>query len=348
MARVAALLALVVAVGVVWFGVELFQPFAGSGHGSVAVTIPPSAGASEIGDILARDGVISSSFFFKLRAALDGDRSKLLSGRYQMRLGISYSTALRILTTPPKAAPTTEVTIVPGHSRSQVNALLRAQHVRGSYLAATRHSRLLDPARYGAPRNTPYLEGFLFPDTYQLRIPIAVGALVADQLTTFKQQFAKVNLSYARSKNLTAYDVLIIGSLLEEESLTPHDAPLAASVIYNRLAAGMDLGLDSTVSYATGNYTKPLTISELHSPSPWNTTDHPGLPPTPIDSPALADIEAAAHPAHTNYLYFVNKVCGQGELAFSSSYQQFLADSRAYAAAAHRPGGPEFCSPKHG
>lgn len=347
MARLAAVLALVAAAAVIWFLVELFQPFAGGGHGRISVTIPPASGAGEIASILSRDGVISSAFFFKLRATLDGDRGKLLSGRYTMPLGISYSAALRILTTPPKGAPTTEVTIVPGHSRAQVNALLRRQHVHGSYLAATRRSPLLNPVRYGAPAHTPYLEGFLFPDTYQLRVPISVTSLVNDQLTTFKQQFAKVNMSYAASKHLTPYDVLIIASLLEEESLTPHDGPLAASVIYNRLAAGMDLGLDSTVSYATGDYSGSLTSSQLDSPSPWNTTNHPGLPPTPIDSPALADIEAAAHPARTNYLYFVNEVCGQGALAFSSSYQRFLADSRAYAAAAHRRGGPEFCSAKH-
>jgi UPF0755 protein len=339
----AALVALLVVAAAVWFLIELFQPFTGSGHGRIEVTIPGSSGAHEIGDLLARDGVVASGFFFNLRATIDGDRGKLLAGRHTFRLGMSYSAALKVLMTAPPAAKTTNVTIIPGHSRQQVDAILRRQHVRGSYAKATVHSRLLAPQAYGAPRDTPSLEGFLYPDTYQLRVPISIGALVADQLRTFKQRFRTVNFAYARSRHLTPYDVLIIASLLEEESLTPHDDPIAASVIYNRLADGMDLGLDSTVSYATGNYTGPLTVSELDSPSPWNTTNHRGLPPTPIDSPTLSDIEAAAHPARTNYLYFVNKVCGQGALAFTSNYQLFLKDSQAYAAAAHRKGGPEFC-----
>jgi UPF0755 protein len=344
-ARGAALVAILVVVAALWFLAELFQPFAGSGHGRVAVVIPPHSGAGQIGDILAREGVVSSGFFFKLRASLDGDRSKLLSGHFRMQLGMSYSAALKVLTTPPPAAPTTSLTIVPGHSRAQIDALLRHQHLKGSYLAVTRRSRLLNPAAYGAPAGTPSLEGFLFPDTYQLRIPVRIGDLVRDQLTEFKQQFRTVDLSYARSKHLTPYDVLTIASMIEAEAATPHDRPLVASVIYNRLHDHIPLGIDATIRFATGNYTSPLTQSELASPSPYNTRTHDGLPPTPIDNPSLASIEAAAHPAQTGDLYFVVKPCGNGEMTFTSSYSQFLHDAAAYQAARARLGGrsPEKC-----
>ena len=167
------------------------------------------------------------------------------------------------------------------------------------------------------------LEGFLFPDTYDLVEPIKVSALVDDQLRTFKQQFARVNLNYARSRHLTPYDVLTIASLIQAEAATARDRPLVASVIYNRLANGMMLQFDSTTRYATGNYTRPLTVSQLHSSSPWNTHTHLGLPPTPIDSPGLAAIEAAAHPAHTNYLFFFTRPCGRGAV-YASTYSQFL------------------------
>jgi UPF0755 protein len=346
-ARALALLALAVAAVAIWFLVELFQPFAGSGHGRVEVVIPHGSSTSQIGSILARDGVVSSGFFFKLRTGLDGDGGKLLPGRYVMAKGMSYSAALKVLTTPPPAAPTTELTIVPGHARAQVNALLRQQGIPGSYLAATRRSRLLNPRSYGAPASTPSLEGFLFPDTYQLRKPIRLSALVADQLTTFKQQFARVNMSYARAHHLTPYDVLIIASMVETEAATAHDRPLVASVIYNRLADHMTLGIDATIRYAVDNYTSPLTASQLATPSPYNTRTHQGLPPTPIDSPSLASIEAAAHPANTPDLYFVVTPCGNGEMTFTSSYSQFLADSAAYQAARTRLGrSPEQCGKK--
>ena len=237
------------------------------------------------------------------------------------------------------------MTIVPGRTRAQINALLRSQGIRGSYLASTRHSPLLNLRAYGAPRSTPSLEGFLYPDTYQLREPINIGALVADQLTQFRKQFASVSLAYARSKHLTPYDVLIIASIIEEEAATAHDRPLVASVIYNRLKDGIALGMDSTTRYEFNDYTKPLTSSQLSARSPYNTRVNKGLPPTPIGNPGLSAIEAAAHPAQTNYLYFVVKPCGNGASVFSSDYNQFLADSARYQSARARRGGrsPTTC-----
>lgn len=344
--RLLALSGLIVAAVVVWFLVELFQPFHGGGHGSVEVTIPHDAGAGEIGTILARDGVVDSAFFFKLRTALAGDHGQIVDGPHRMQLGMSYAGALKLLTTAPAAPPTSDVTITPGRSRRQLDALLRSQGIKGSYLAATRHSALLKPTAYGAPKSTATLEGFLWPDTYQLRKPVQLRALVDDQLTQFKQEFGKVDFSYAAARHLSRYDVLIIASLITGESMLKRDGPLTASVIYNRLRLGMDLGLDSTVEYATGNY-GTLTEKDLSSPSPWNTRNHPGLPPTPISSPGMAAIQAAAHPARTDYLYFINEVCGGGKLLFTASYPQFLNWSakwqQATAQAAKHHRSAQFC-----
>ncbi len=154
-----------------------------------------------------------------------------------------------------------------------------------------------------------------------------------------------MTLGYARRRHLTGYDVLIIASMVEAEAQTARDRPLIASVIYNRLAANMPLQIDATTRYASGNYTKPLTDSELNSASPYNTRIHKGLPPTPIDNPGLASINATAHPPSTNYLYFVVKPCGNGEQVFASSYRQFLAYAQQYQAARAKLGGrsPSHC-----
>jgi uncharacterized YceG family protein len=334
----------VLAVAALWFLIELFQPFHGSGQGSVVITVPAGAGTDAIGTELAHDGVVSSSFFFGLRARLAGD-SKLLAGTYRLKHGMSYSAVLNILTTPPPAAPTTNVTIIPGRTRRQVALLLHEQGVHGKYLTATTHTTVLNLRAYGAPSHLDNLEGFLFPSTYQLRVPVSIAALVTDQLRSFRQQFATVNLAYARSKNLTPYDVLIIASLVEAEAGTAHDRPLIASVIYNRLRLGMPLGIDATIRYAVDNYTSPLTQSQLNTNSPYNTRTHAGLPPTPIDSPGLASIQAAAHPAHTSYLYFVAQPCGNGASVFASTAAQFNLDVQRYyaARAAHGGRSPLVC-----
>jgi UPF0755 protein len=321
--RVVSLILLVLAGALAWFLVSLFQPFGTSPHGRVTVLIPSHSGARQVGDLLSREGVIPSGFFFELRAALGGERGSLRSGTYQLQLGMSYGSVLSELTKPPPAAKTTQLTISEGHTRQFVGALLRRQGIRGNYVAATRGSKLLNAHSYGAPRHVPSLEGFLFPDTFTLRAPVKVSALVDDQLRDFKQRFAKVNLSYARRKHLSPYEVLTVASLIEAEAASAQARPLIASVIYNRLADRMMLQFDSTTRYATGNFTRPLRVSQLNSGSPYNTHTHFGLPPTPIDSPGLASIQAAAHPAQTRYLYFFAKPCSSSSV-FATSYSQFL------------------------
>ena len=320
--RVMSLVALALAAALIWFLFELFQPLGTSPHGRVTVVVPSHSSASQIGDLLEREGVISSGFFFELRATLAGERGDLRSGTYHFQLGMSYGAVLTALTKAPPAAKTTQLTISEGHTRQYLSRLLRKQGIRGNYLAATRSSPLLSPHTYGAPRHVPSLEGFLFPDTFTLVDPIKASALVDDQLRDFKQRFAKVNLSYARRKHLTPYDVVKIASLIEAEAASQRARPLIASVIYNRLADGMMLQFDSTTRYATGNFTRPLTVSQLRSGSPYNTHTHLGLPPTPIDSPGLASIQAAAHPARSRYLYFFSKPCSKSSV-FATSYAQF-------------------------
>jgi UPF0755 protein len=336
--RIVSVIALAAAGALIWFLVELFQPFHGSGHGSVTVTVAPHSSSSQVGDLLARDGVISSSFFFELRATLAGERGSMRTGTYHLKQDMSYGDVLKILTTPPPPIPTTDITIADGHNRWQIAALLGGQGIRGSYLVATRHSPALNPRAYGAPRDTPSLEGFLFPETYRLVTPVKVGDLVADQLNAFKRRFASVNLGYARRHGYTPYDVLIVASMVEGEAQTNHDMPLVASVIYNRLRTGTPLAMDSTVRYASGNYSRPLTVSQVHARSPYNTYLNKGLPPTPIDNPGMAQIQAAAHPAQSNYMFFVTKACGNGSLAFAATYQQFLVVEQQYNAARHKLG----------
>jgi uncharacterized YceG family protein len=151
-------------------------------------------------------------------------------------------------------------------------------------------------------------EGFLFPATYEFFRKTTATQLVHNQLDAFCANWQKLNLAYARSKNLTPYDVLTIASMVEKEAAVPAERPLIAGVIYNRLHKRMAIGIDATLRYGLNiPPTESIRESQLHSNSPYNTRDRPGLPPTPIASPGLASMEAAAHPAKVDYLYFVRK-----------------------------------------
>jgi UPF0755 protein len=153
------------------------------------------------------------------------------------------------------------------------------------------------------------LEGFLFPATYQFTARTTAAQLVRAQLTAFRKDWRTINLGYARSKKLSAYDVLTIASMVEKEAVAPDERPKIARVIYNRLHARMPLGIDATVRYGFHvPGTKPLLESQLNDASnPYNTRRRVGLPPTPIANPGLASIQAAAHPVAGDWLYFVRK-----------------------------------------
>jgi uncharacterized YceG family protein len=337
--RVAAVLALAALAFVLWFAASLFQPFAGDGSGTVVVTIPKGATVGDVGDILASSHVVSSSFFFGLRARLDGKDSALNSGRLTLERDMSYAAALDALTQPAAAAPRlVKLTIPEGRSRIEIAETTREAGIAGDYLAASRTHRGLNPRRYGAPRGAT-LEGFLFPATYDLRPGATVDALVTQQLRAFRRTIAGVDLRRARSKNLTAYDVLVIASMIEREAGIAKDRRLISAVIYNRLKQGMPLGIDATLRYRLRNWTRPLKVSELESSSRYNTRKHLGLPPTPIGNPGLASIEAAAHPARVDYLFYVVRPCGDGAHNFSATDAEFQRDVAAYNAKRDELGG---------
>jgi UPF0755 protein len=174
------------------------------------------------------------------------------------------------------------------------------------YLAATASSNFA--RRFARDGKTHSLEGFLFPATYEFTRQTTSEQLVQKQLDAFARAWRKVDLAYARSKNLTPYDVLIIASMIEKEVIAPEERRLVAAVIYNRLRDGIALGIDATIRYALDvPPTESLRLSHLEHPTPYNTREHLGLPPGPIANPGLASMQAAAHPADVDYLYFVRK-----------------------------------------
>jgi len=326
----------------------IFQPFGSAEGAPVKVTIPAGASAREIGDQLADAGVVDSGFFFSLRASLSGKRGDLRSGPITLRHNMSYGSAIAALSKPPVVVKpkTVKITIPEGLSRSEIGPVVAKAGLKGSYVAASKRFKgALNPFRYGAPKGTRSTEGFLFPATFDLPPGAPARALVEREFAAFRENFATVDTRRAHRKNLTDYDVLIIASMVEREAQLAAERPLIAAVIYNRLKAGMPLGIDATVRYATNNWSRPLRASELAIDSPYNTRRRTGLPPTPIGNPGLAAIKAAAAPASVDYRYYVVKPGTCGKHAFSSSDVQFEQDRQRYDAARAQAGGksPTTC-----
>jgi uncharacterized YceG family protein len=324
----------------------LFQPLADPGTGRVEVTIPQNSSAGEVGEILEREGVVDSAFFFEVRARLSG--KDLQAGTHTLQQGMPYGDAIEALSSRPAAPRTVKITIPEGRARREAAPIVQKAGLRGSYLEASERARGFNPRRYGAPRRPRSLEGFLFPATYELRPDATARQLVAQQLETFEREIKRVDMRRARRRNLSTYDVLIIASMIEREATLARERRIISAVIHNRLREGMPLGIDATIRYATRNWSRPLKQSELNIDSPYNTRRRTGLPPTPIGSPGLASIKAAANPAKVDYLYYVVKPGGDGAHAFSSTEAEFQRDVDAYNRERERRGGKDPSSSRGG
>jgi UPF0755 protein len=238
---------------------------------------------------------------------------------------------------PPPAPKPFEIVFPEGFTRVQMGARVKAvakiadnEHrgrvrlSQSAYLVAT--TSAVVPC-FGKKRQTN-LEGFLFPATYQFLTTTTSKQLAKDQIVAFCRNFQKIDMTYARSKNLTPYDILKIASMIEKEAAVQGDRAKIAAVIYNRLHAHMPLQIDATLRYGLHiPPTKSITESELASSNPYNTRKLYGLTPTPIANPGLASLQAAAHPSKLGYLYYV-RIPGTNRHVFfesASAYDAYLA-----------------------
>ena len=195
-----------------------------------------------------------------------------------------------------------------------------------TYAAATKAANI--PKQFRA--HAKGIEGFLFPATYEFTVKTTAKRFVAEQLAFFEQNWAKLDLRDAKTKNLTPYDVLIIASMVEKEAKAPEERAKIAAVIYNRLKARMPLGIDATIRYGLDvPGTEALRVSQLESDHPYNTRNRTGLPPTPIANPGLASMRAAARPAKADYLFFVRKP-DKIHHFFTASESEFFAKACEY------------------
>jgi uncharacterized YceG family protein len=181
------------------------------------------------------------------------------------------------------------------------------------------------PAAFRAADKRHSIEGFLFPAGYDFGPSTKPIELIRLQLGAFAWNWAQVHVGTRRP-----YDVLIVASMIERETVAPAERKLVSAVIWNRLKKGMPLGIDATLRYGLGiQGTRPITAAEQRNQTPYNTNVHTGLPPTPIGNPGLPSLQAAAHPARVDYLYYVRKPDGVHHF-FTASEAEFCKKAEQY------------------
>jgi UPF0755 protein len=320
---VSAVVALAVIVGVVGIVRDLMSnpSFTGEGTGSVQVTVEKGDTLSEIGQRLADAGVVKSSESFVSAAEAEERSSSIGPGRYTLRLGMSGEAAVALMLDPISRADSRLVLPEGLRLDQTVTRSSRATGLPESdFNDVLRTPQVLDLPPYAKGRP----EGFMFPATYDLEPEESAEQVLTMLVRRFNQASADVGLE-ERSPQIgyTPYEVLTVASLVQAES-APDDHAKVARVVYNRLAKDMPLQFDSTVNYALGTKEIQLSAEQLNVDSPYNTYRNKGLPPTPINSPGEAAMEAALSPARGDWLYFVTVDPETLETKFTDSYQKFL------------------------
>jgi UPF0755 protein len=315
-----------------WVGgnrlVNFFGPapdYGGQGSGSVTITVNSGDTAADIGVSLKKAGVVKSAEAFRDAAASEPRSRSIAPGIYQLRKHMKASLALALLLDP-KARVFNRIVIPEGTRLSRILEIVNKQtglSMETLQGAADKKTGLGLPSY---ARGT--LEGFLFPATYSFEKSATATEILRAMVSRFKQEATAVDLEAgARALGYTPYDVVTIASLVEKEARLAPDYAKVARVAYNRLndSWGKPFGFDSTLNYLLPERKGALTAADLRIDSPYNSRRHAGLPPTPIDSPGRAALEAALHPTPGPWLYFVT-IDQAGHTAFSTTNEQFLKD----------------------
>lgn len=307
----------------------------------IVFEIKSGTGTSKIAEQLQQEGLIRSGLAFKGYLKWKKQGSNFMAGTYSMNPGVSYEQIVNKLNNG-EVVPEEMVkfTIPEGYTVLQMADKLSEEGIvdRDEFIKLAN-----DPSAFDVDiiKDIPVdeelryvLEGYLFPETYELKKDSSTHDVMQRMLEEFQ---TKVNSipdleKELQEKNLSLHELLTIASLVEREVVVDAERPLVAGVIYNRIQQDMKLEIDATVQYLLDKPKARLLFKDLKVESPYNTYLNKGLPPGPIASPSLPSIQAALQPEASDYLFYVTKKDGSSEHLFAKTYkehQQNIAKSKA-------------------
>ncbi len=287
-------------------------------------TVQPGSALSSLGPALKADGVIMELRPYDSAAAAAVNASHLQPGTYLLHHHMNSALVVQSLLSSTHRV-TNQITLIEGLRAVQIADLLAKQ----TGLAASQFNQIIDhpPAALGLPTWAAghSAEGFLFPDTYTLLPKMTALAILRMMVAEFKQKIAGINLvADAQKVFTTPWHVLIVASLVQAEGGSISDFGKISRVVWNRLGKSIKLQFDSTVFYAMHKYGTAITQAQESFPSPYNTYAHTGLPPGPIGNPGIAAMQAAVHPPHGNWVYFIADTRHKPyKTYFTNSFSQF-------------------------
>ena len=292
----------VIAGGAYWYG-EQMKPVASADAKPQTIKVKPGMTSGAIADALLEKGLIRNRTAFLLAARQAGLDKSLQAGEYAVSRAMTVEQIIEVMAK--GITVYSEFTVPEGFTVEQIAALLEEKGL-------ARKERFLALARDYSPfdkrerSNVKYrAEGFLFPDTYRISRGASEEMILQTMAQEFSRKFTPELQAKAQSIGLSAYEVIVLASLIEREVQLAKERPMVARVFLNRIKIGMPLQSCATIQYILGYAKEELTIADTQLPSPYNTYLHQGMPPGPVANPGLSSIQAALNPAEGDWLYFV-------------------------------------------
>jgi UPF0755 protein len=314
-------------------GIEMLQDrfspppdYPGPGTGSVLVQVQEGQTAGDIAVTLKRKDVVKSVEAFTEAARQEPKATGIQVGFYELHKHMPAAAALEVLVNPDNLIQDA-LTIPEGWTVDQIVARLakETEFSKQDYRKVLRQPQVIGLPEYadGNP------EGYLFPATYMLPPDATAESIITSMVDRWRQAAKAVKLEQrAEALGYSPAEVMVVASLVEAEASREQDRAKVARVIYNRLEGDETNGLlqiDATVNYAHGRNLGAVTsLDDLEIDSPYNTYKNPGLPPTPIEAPGQAAMEAAANPAEGDWYYYVTVNLRTGKTKFAETYDEFL------------------------
>lgn len=295
----------------------------------IAFEVKPNEKVSDVADNLQKQGVIDNAAWFKLQLKMSGKETQIKAGTFQLTSGMDNSKVIAVLTAPIADAPGVKFTVIEGWRLEQIAEKLGSQGLvnptRFMELATTPEGvakfsdAFLQSA--GMPAGAG-LEGYLFPDTYEIKQNPGdqSEAVIKIMYSTLEDRITPEMKQALAAKKRTVHQMLTVASIVQREGTLKEELPKIASVYWNRVDRGMQLGADPTIQYAIGKSPDwwPVLLFDPNTVNtPYNTYTEVGLPPGPIAAAGLDAITASVYPEATDLLYFVAKNDGSNGHAFA-------------------------------
>ncbi len=287
---------------------------------TIIIDVPPGSSFSSVAKNIFSKGLVRNELLFKVYAKALGYTKSIHVGEYEMRRNMSPATILNVLAS--GKSITYSITVPEGYNIFEITQVIKKLWPQ----KAERFLKLTRDPQFASKKlgyEVSSLEGYLFPNTYNMTKYMKVEELIDLMLSQFEIAFSQIPKNEI-FKKFKRHEIVTLASVIEKETGAPEERPMISSVFHNRLNKGMRLQSDPTIIYGvwvqTGEYLKNIRKSHIKGPTPYNTYTVKALPHGPIANPGIEALRAVVQPDTTEFLYFVSR--NDGTHVFSKTYEE--------------------------